>query len=74
MFGFLANVRNYSAVPPIAEQRGFPDDASEGAKAEYDDGFGYHSPSWLMVNELLAFNYDALMENRRVTRQLASGI
>jgi hypothetical protein len=24
MFGFLANVRNYSAVPPITQPRGLP--------------------------------------------------
>jgi hypothetical protein len=71
MYGFLADVRNYSAVPPIAEQRGFPDDASEEVKAHKEDwGCDAHSSSWLTVNELLTFNYDAPMEDRRVTRQV----
>jgi hypothetical protein len=73
MYGFLADVRNYSAVPSIAEKRGFPEDASEGVKAEYDDGFDCHPASWLTVNELLIFNYDGMTESRRVTRLVAGG-
>lgn len=66
MYGFLADVRNYSAVPPIAEQRGLPDDADLDGD---DDWLGDHSFSWLSVEELTAFDYDKLMEDRRVTRQ-----
>lgn len=60
MFGFLAGVRNYSAVPSISQPRGLPDDFSSQVM---DD---YHSMSWLSVSELLAFNYDAEFEDRRV--------
>ena len=71
MYGFLANVRNYSAVPPLAEPRGIPDDAPKvGEYDEYSD-LGDHSYSWLSVDELLAFNYDAPVEDRRVTVQVA---
>lgn len=63
MFGFLADVRNYSAVPPISEQRGLPDGCDP-------DDFGDHSFSWLSVAELAAFNYEAAMEDRRVSKQL----
>lgn len=33
LFGFLADVRNYSAVPPLADQRGLPEDVSEDVRA-----------------------------------------
>lgn len=72
VYGWLANVRNYSALTPIAERRGFPEDAS----AEVNENYEFwdcdaHSVSWLFVDELLAFNYDAVCEDRRVTRQMS---
>ncbi len=36
MYGFLADVRNWSVVPPIAAQRGFPSDASLEVREEKD--------------------------------------
>ena len=33
MYGFLAGVRNYSAVQPISEPRGFPEDANSTIQA-----------------------------------------
>lgn len=70
MFGFLADVRNYSAVPPIAAPRGFPDDASGPIRAGYEEwGVDAHTPSWLTLEELLAFDYDAEVEDRRYTKQ-----
>jgi hypothetical protein len=67
-FGFLANVRNYSAVESISEARGLPKDLSPGVK-EAVEGWGSdgHNHSWLSVEELLAFDYDAVTEDRRVT-------
>jgi hypothetical protein len=69
MFGFLANVRNYSEVPTIALPRGLPSDASDYVTSEWQywlsDG---HTPSWLTVEELSAFDYDAEFEDLRVTR------
>ncbi len=65
IFGFLADVRNYSAIPPIAPQRGLPEDADVSTE-EY---LGDHSYSWLSLDELLAFNYDQPVEDRRVMRQ-----
>jgi hypothetical protein len=61
VYGFLADVRNYSAIPPISEQRGIPADAPVGVD------IGDHSFSWLSIDELLAFNYDA-------TSEIAAGI
>ena len=75
-FGFLANVRNYSAIPSLAQPRGVPVDSpfrkqavELGTGPEYDAIYelGDHSYSWLSVEELLAFDYDAPVEDRRVT-------
>ena len=75
MFGFLADVRNYSAVPPISKPRGLPEDLKNavviGGWDSHD--IDLHSLSWLSVAELVAFDYDQLMEDRRVTRQVAPG-
>lgn len=74
-FGFLAGVRNYSDLTPIAEQRGFPEDASAKVTDAYEGWSGdAHSASWLMVAELAAFDYDATCEDRRVTRQLGPNL
>jgi hypothetical protein len=68
MYGFLAGVRNYSAVPPIAERRGLPSDASADVREGYEGwGSDAHSVSWLSVEELAAFDYAKPMEDRRVT-------
>lgn len=68
MYGFLADVRNYSDIKPISPQRGFPADASKFVAEEHDHwSSDAHSASWLLVEELTAFDYDAPMEDRRVT-------
>lgn len=69
VFGFLAGVRNYSSVPMIAEPRGFPDDASAEVREQYERwDMDAHTPSWLSMAELLAWDYNAEVEDRRVTR------
>lgn len=76
MYGFLADVRNYSHIPAIAAGRGVPDDASTATVESYDGGgYGdYHSASWVSVSELAAFDYDQPVEDRRVTIQLAENM
>lgn len=70
MYGFLADVRNYSDVPPLAKPRGLPDDVSEEVRELVDVwGMDGHSHSWLSVAELLDFRYDERVEDRRVTVQ-----
>lgn len=70
-FGWLAGVRNYSDMAPIAADRGFPADASAEAAKHYDDWSGdAHSASWVSVAELLAVDYDQPVEDRRTTKQL----
>lgn len=81
MFGFLADVRNYSKVPTIAQPRGLP--AYLEKDEEYDDGeekpfgydyghkpvglnpFGSHTRSYLTVQELNEFDYEQTFEDRR---------
>jgi hypothetical protein len=78
-FGKLANVRNGSgfagcdmgdAVRPIAEPRGLPTDTTiaDTHDKEYEDpGYtwlGDHSHSWLMLSELLAVDYNAMVTLR----------
>lgn len=71
LFGWLAGVRNYSGMTPIAADRGFPADASVEAAKCYDDWSGEaHSASWVSVAELLAVDYDQPVEDRRTIRQL----
>jgi hypothetical protein len=73
MFGFLADVRNYSHVPPIANQRGYPKDIDDATLIEIDDNFDHHSRSWLGLDELLAFDYDQTFEDRRCTKEVRAG-
>ncbi len=72
LYGWLADVRNYSCVPAISQPRGIPDDVSPEVAQENndwaDDG---HSHSWLSLAELLAVNYETVFWDRRVTRQEA---
>jgi hypothetical protein len=63
VFGFLANVRNYSHVPPLAAPRGYPEDY----RVELD--WDKHSASWLLVSELTIFDYDRTFEDRRCMKQ-----
>lgn len=67
MFGFLADVRNYSAVTPLSEPRGLPTDMDR-CTDDFEKLSDCHSCSWLSVEELAAFDYDVEMEDRRVTR------
>lgn len=70
-FGWLAGVRNYSDMTPIAADRGFPADASAEAAKDYNDWNGdAHSASWVTVAELMAVDYDQLVEDRRTIKQL----
>lgn len=72
MFGFLADVRNYSDVTPISQARGLPVDVSPAVFEAYEGwSLDAHSPSWLSVDELARFNYDQPIEDRRITIQLA---
>jgi len=74
LFAFLAGVRNYSAVTPISEPRGLPDDMPTPSDDDWDRWCDLHSTSWLTVEELLTFNYDEVVEDRRYIRKEPSGM
>jgi len=75
LYGWLADVRNYSGLTPISKPRGFPSDASFEVKDDYETwDCDAHSASWLSVAELLAFDYDAPCEDRRVSRQIGPNL
>lgn len=58
MFGFLAGVRSHWC-DPIIEPRGFPSDACDEVRENYEGWYGFaHTPSFLTAKELLEFNYD----------------
>ena len=65
LFGFLANVRNYSDIPPLAAPRGYPPDGTRDPEDDNDR----HSASYFTLAELLAFDYDQPVEDRRITVQ-----
>lgn len=81
VFSWLAGVRNYSAISPISEPRGVPDDMNDSKDSSempwsYDHHggeLGDHSFSWLSVAELQAVNYEQTIENRRCARVMAAG-
>jgi hypothetical protein len=68
LFGFLADVRNYAAVPTlVSKRRGIPCDAVPAFGCDKYSQDGGHSHSWLSLKELTDFDYDAKFENRRCT-------
>jgi len=71
LFGFLANVRNYSAIPTLVPPRGLPNDVSTVVAEHFGNHAGdAHSASWFTLDELTAFDYDAPVEDRRYTKQV----
>lgn len=68
LFAILANVRNgrgFAGVEtgtgfkPISMPRGLPVDCTSGVKEQSENwGLDGHSHSWMLLSELLAFDYD----------------
>lgn len=67
LFGFLADIRNYSCVPPITNTRGLPPDISKELRNTWEDEYDRHSPSYVYLKELLDFDYSQVFEDRRTT-------
>ena len=74
LFGFLANVRNYSKVPFLSDHRNIPDDSSLHAKYDNEWGYDGHSASWLSLKEMLDFDYNQTFEDRRCTKQTSPNV
>jgi hypothetical protein len=72
MYGFLANVRNYSRVPTVTTPRsGIPHDVSPEVRSQFDSCASYvHTPTWVTLRELLEFDYEQIFWNRYVRRQV----
>ncbi len=69
LFGFLADVRNYSCAPSIAPGRGWPADASISLPDEDTMICScLHGFTSVTLAELLAYNYDGNFEDRRVSK------
>lgn len=66
LFGWLANVRNYAGLTPICLPRGLPPDVSPTLAEDYAKYDVLHTASWLSVEELNRFDYNAPCENRRI--------
>lgn len=67
LFGFLADVRNYSGVPAVDRPRCLPDDVSPQVRAMNELWIrDAHSHSWLTLAELLAFDYAQTFADERV--------
>jgi hypothetical protein len=76
VFGFLADVRNYSDCKPLSQPKGFPQDSewlNEIHKKDKDltnlryyleDG-DYHSHSFFTLKELVDFDYEQTFEDGR---------
>ena len=71
LFGWLGDVRNYSGVTPIASYRGW--DKCPEELDDYKD-CDYHSHSWVSIQELNDIDYDGIIEDRRYTGMLSSGL
>lgn len=70
MFGVLAGVRNYSAIPPIKVPIGLPKDFNNDDPELW---IGDHSFTWYYLKELLEFDWDKECEDRRVSMEIAPG-
>src|ERR1044072_830652 len=75
MFGFLANVNNYSMVPSIKDVKGLPNDSEwlNDPDLDYCYDVGW-ACSYLTLKELLDFNYDKQFEDRRYSKEVAPNI
>lgn len=59
LFAILASVRNYFDIQPISIPRGLPRDVTPEIKKLSDyEGADGHSHSWLLLDEILNFDWD----------------
>lgn len=73
LFGFLADVRNYSNSPVIHEPRGLPSDVSAELFKEYGYPDEYCGQSWFTAEELLNYDYEqTFMDLRRDPPELTT--
>ena len=73
LFAFFAGIKCerldswFIRPSAVVSPRGLPPDVSTYVKDQYDSfGVDAHTPSWLSVSELNAFDYDTTIEDRDV--------
>lgn len=65
-FGWLADIKNYSAVTPLDEPRGLPKDLSPELMGEYEVHCAYLKTfTYFTLAELFSVDYDSIVEDRR---------
>lgn len=64
-FGWLGDVRNYSAITSIAPRRGLPNNLSAELRGEVQNRWEYFATSWVSIGELCAIDYDKVIEDLR---------
>lgn len=64
-FGWLADIRNYSAVAPLDKPRGLPKNLSTALMDKYEDRAYELSFTHFTLAELLSIDYDSIVEDRR---------
>ena len=70
LFGFLGDVRNYSCSEYLSKDRGLPNDVSSRLKLGHKQwGLDAHSASYIILKELIEFDYDKTFWDRRITKQ-----
>lgn len=55
----FAGMRTHSRIEPLPSHRGLPDDMSDAARHWFEHRGGDHSDNWLMLEEVLRYNWDA---------------
>lgn len=79
VFGFLADVRNYSKVPTVGAYQGFPKDLGVEIGDDSTHSWGRHtnnghSGHHVYLSQLLDFDYEQTFEDLRVNRQIAPNL
>ena len=74
LFAWLAGVRNYCGIEPLSAPRGLPPGVSYLVEQQWKSwGSDAYGTSWFDVAELLAVDYSAPVENRRISVRLSQG-
>ncbi len=64
LFGWLAGVRNFSAITPLATPRGLPSDVDEGINFDFTRQYSNaRHASWFTMAELNKAKYDEVIED-----------
>jgi hypothetical protein len=71
LFGWLADVRNYSAIQPLKYPKGMPSNADIPADLRSLFGMCGHGASWYTLEEFEAVDFNRTVEDRRITADIS---